>query len=189
MKDKTVDRKSMIRINIVEKQRTITILHKGIKRLIRFVAGEEAVDLKASCSIVFVKDPEMQEINRHYRGLDEPTDVLSFACSEGYESGDSPCEIAEGGVELGDIFISVDTMIRNSEEDHRETWLELITLVVHGFLHLLGYDHQSEVGRIEMFGKQDGYIESFARSGNILMKERKSAKFSFDVTRAEAADR
>ncbi|NLZ12706.1 MAG: rRNA maturation RNase YbeY [Thermotogaceae bacterium] len=159
-------------INIVEKQRRITILHRGIKHLIRSIAEEEDVSKKASCSVIFIKDPEMREINRLYRGLDEPTDVLSFACIDEIDAAVHLSETGVSGPELGDIFVSVDTMIRNAKEDRQETWVELVSLVVHGFLHLIGYDHQTDAEREEMFVKQNGYIESFVKCGNLFLRER-----------------
>jgi len=187
-KNSPVEQKSL-HINIFEEQRKMKILHKGVKRLIRLVAQQEDFFTPASCSVVFIRDTRMREINRSYRGADEPTDVLSFACLDRLEGTDHPRGGESGEQELGDIFISVDTMIRNANEDRREVWLELTALVVHGFLHLLGYEHETEEEATEMFAKQDAYVKSFAKNGNTLVRERTPTVNPSDRDRAGVADR
>ena len=88
-------------------------------------------------SVVLLSDAAMRKYNREFRGEDRATDVLSFPNEE------------EGGEEepyLGDILICVDAAARQ----HRETLLaELQTLSLHGLLHLLGYDHETDQGEME----------------------------------------
>jgi probable rRNA maturation factor len=76
----------------------------------------------------------MTALNAHYRGMGSPTDVLSFAMSE----GDSP---APGGL-LGDIVICVPKAVSQSDEYGVALYDELLRLLVHGLLHLIGYDHE-----------------------------------------------
>lgn len=86
-------------------------------------------------SVVLVDDGDMRRLNRTYRGADRPTDVLAFAMREGQRiAGDE-------GV-LGDIVISVDTASRQARRRRRALAAEVRTLVIHGLLHLLGYDHE-----------------------------------------------
>lgn len=87
-------------------------------------------------SILFCRDPFMQELNREYRGMDSPTDVLSF------EQGDAYCD-EEGGewTPAGDIAISLDTVHRHSIEFSVSMDEELRRLLIHGILHLAGHDH------------------------------------------------
>ncbi len=88
----------------------------------------------ADLSIVLVSDLEMRRLNRRWRGQDRPTDVLAFAQAEG--AGAPP----EGL--LGDVVISVDTARRQAAARGHALGVEAEHLLVHGVLHLLGYDHE-----------------------------------------------
>ena len=85
-------------------------------------------------------------MNRDYRGKDKPTDVLSFAQSE--QLGDAPAPPIIPGLSemLGDVVISVDTAIRQAQSHHIALEQELALLAVHGVLHLLGYEDETEAG-------------------------------------------
>jgi rRNA maturation RNase YbeY len=89
---------------------------------------------EAELSLVLVSDAVMRRLNRQWRGADRPTDVLSFAQAEG--QGGAP----EGL--LGDVVISVDTARRQARERAAPLTRELDRLLIHGVLHLLGYDHE-----------------------------------------------
>ncbi|MBY9076914.1 rRNA maturation RNase YbeY [Paenibacillus sp. HN-1] len=110
--------------------------------------------------LTFVDNERIHELNREYRGIDRPTDVLSFALNESgedepeivYEVEDSSDEIPDM---LGDIIISVTRAKEQAEEYGHSLERELGFLFVHGFLHLLGYDHQDEASEAEMMGKQE----------------------------------
>lgn len=88
----------------------------------------------AELSILLVSDHEMRALNRCYRGKDRPTDVLAFAQREG--AGGAPAGV------LGDLVISVDTARRQAAEYGASLAREGERLLVHGLLHLLGYDHE-----------------------------------------------
>jgi probable rRNA maturation factor len=89
---------------------------------------------KQELSILFTDDKRIAELNRQYRGKDKPTNVLAFPMAE------DPSDIESGM--LGDVVISVDTALREAAGTG-ETLVEAIyRLVVHGLLHLLGYDHE-----------------------------------------------
>jgi probable rRNA maturation factor len=88
-------------------------------------------------SVAFVDDARMQELNREWRGKDRPTDVLSFSQLEG---GAVPGE----AVLLGDVVISVDTLERQAADGGWTVEEELVRLLLHGLLHLLGHDHERE---------------------------------------------
>lgn len=80
----------------------------------------------------------MREYNRRYRGKDAPTDVLSFP--------DDPEPDAEGGRNLGDILVSVETARRQARAAGHPLGREVRILLLHGYLHLLGYDHETDGG-------------------------------------------
>ncbi len=106
-------------------------------------------------SIVFIDDEKMHELNKTYRGIDRTTDVLSFA----FEDNNKLCYNIR---QLGEIFVSIPKMqAQASEYGHSET-RELAFLVVHGLLHLLGYDHtKGEAEEKEMFEKQELVLNEF----------------------------
>jgi rRNA maturation RNase YbeY len=88
----------------------------------------------AELSLLLVSDAVMRELNRDWRGKDRPTDVLSFAQAEG--PGGAPAGL------LGDVVISLDTARRQAAERAETLASELDRLLIHGVLHLLGYDHE-----------------------------------------------
>ncbi|WP_241243017.1 rRNA maturation RNase YbeY [Paenibacillus whitsoniae] len=138
------------------------------------LAGELEGVAVGEVALTFVDDETIQELNKQYRGLDKPTDVLSFAMSEfgedelqiQYEDG-ADDEAAEDGkadseafIEpLGDIIISVPRAIAQAEEYGHSVDRELGFLFVHGFLHLIGYDHQTEDEEKAMFEKQEAILQ------------------------------
>ena len=93
-----------------------------------------ALAVRSELSLSLVADPEMHALNRAHRGKDRPTDVLAFAQGEG--DGGAP----EGL--LGDVVISVDTARRQARTARHPLGREAERLLVHGLLHLLGYDHE-----------------------------------------------
>ena len=93
-----------------------------------------------SFDILFVNDSEIQEINRDYREKDRATDVITFALF--FDSSER--FIQENNIELGEILISLDTAKRQAEDANIEFDKEVKTLIAHGILHLLGFDHLTE---------------------------------------------
>jgi probable rRNA maturation factor len=111
-------------------------------------------------SILFVGDREIRKLNREYRGIDRPTDVLSFALNEG-EAPDPHPEM------FGDIVISLDRTARQAEEaGHSFEW-ELVTLLVHGALHLLGYDHEGSEEDAARMKEMEEKVMNEIRSFNV----------------------
>ncbi|GIO97986.1 endoribonuclease YbeY [Paenibacillus lautus] len=128
-------------------------------------AGEAEGVTDGEVDLTFVDDEQIHELNREYRGIDRPTDVLSFAMNEiTNDELEIIYEIEEGEElesvpdVLGDIIISVPRAKLQSEEYGHSLERELGFLFVHGFLHLLGYDHQDEASEAEMMGKQEAVL-------------------------------
>lgn len=136
---------------------------KLISDLLSYAAKEEAID-EAECSISFVSNEEIRVINKDYRGKDQPTDVISFALEE--MSEDEIEVIAAGDMPrmLGDIIISVEKAKEQAEEYGHTFSRELGFLALHGFLHLLGYDHMTDQDEKAMFGRQDELLKGFGLS-------------------------
>jgi len=108
-----------------------------------------------SISVLFTDDVKMQELNKAYRSKEKPTDVLSFSMRDG-QSFPKTEEIES----LGDIVVSLDTAIRQAKEFGVTVEDEIKRLLVHGCLHLLGYEHEdvSDDKAKEMFDKQEEII-------------------------------
>lgn len=100
-------------------------------------------------SIIFVDNEKIHELNKQFRGVDRPTDVISFALEDAEEEFLSTIRV------LGDIYISIPKMQEQAKEYGHSEKRELAFLVVHGLLHLLGYDHQTEEEEKVMFQIQE----------------------------------
>ncbi len=97
-------------------------------------------------SIAFVNDAAIQELNKKFREIDAPTDVLSFPVEE--------VNPEDNSVYIGDIIISMDAATKQSQEQSITQLDELHLLIIHGFLHLLGYDHDTEEKKVDMWVEQ-----------------------------------
>ncbi|WP_295712470.1 rRNA maturation RNase YbeY [uncultured Mitsuokella sp.] len=107
-------------------------------------------------SITLTNNDYIHELNREYRGIDRPTDVLSFALNESEEP-----EVT-GGFDinvLGDLVISVERAEEQAKDFGHSVKREMAFLTVHGMLHLLGYDHMEEADRLEMEKEQRFVME------------------------------
>ena len=132
-----------------------------IQSLLSFAAKEEKLQEETELSVTFLSDEAIRQINRDYRQLDQPTDVISFALEEESE-GEAPIiGVKDMPRHLGDLLISVETATRQAEEYGHSVERELGFLALHGFLHLLGYDHMNQKDENEMFKRQDEILQSF----------------------------
>lgn len=150
-----------IDLDIINEQTEITITHEWLelfKRVMNEAAKHQGVE-SGEVVLSFVDNPSIQQLNRDYRNIDRPTDVLSFAMSEEGEG-----ELAIAGADLptmlGDIVISAERAREQAEEYGHSLERELCFLLVHGFLHLIGYDHETEEQEKEMFGLQEEILSS-----------------------------
>lgn len=132
-----------------------------IQTLLNHASQEEALTGEVEVSVTFMTDQDIQAVNAEYRGKDVPTDVISFALEEVTE--DEVAVIVEEGMPtvLGDILISVETASRQAAEYGHDFNREMGFLALHGFLHLLGYDHITEEEEIVMFARQKDILASF----------------------------
>lgn len=123
-------------------QEQITVdgeLEELLTMVVEQALGEHSIPAKAEVSLAFVDDAYIADLNRQYRGIDGPTDVLSFAMLEG---PDMPGDEEEPL--LGDVVVSLETARRQAEEYSHSFKREVVYLTVHGVLHLMGYDHQTQ---------------------------------------------
>ena len=131
-----------------------------IERLINFAANKQNIEEHSEVSVTYVSNERIQEINREYREKDSPTDVISFAMEE---LGEGEVELVGADMPrvLGDIIISVPKAKEQAEEYGHPFLRELGFLAVHGFLHLLGYDHMTEEDEKEMFTLQKDILNEY----------------------------
>lgn len=115
-------------------------------------------DRAVEVSIALVDDPAMHALNKQYRGKDKPTDVLSFAMSDGEPMPGMPAL-------LGDVVISVDTALRQAETVGHSLADEVSQLAIHGVLHLLGYDDVTDEGYNEMVTRGRAIWERVLNAG------------------------
>ncbi len=130
-----------------------------VNKIINAVLEFENFDSDYEVSISFVDNVEIKELNRQYRSIDAPTDVLSFPLLEfDRKSNNEPVikdVLIDTEISLGDIVISTEKVIEQAKEYGHSQDRELAFLLVHGMLHLLGYDHIQESDEKIMFKKQE----------------------------------
>lgn len=143
-------------------QEYLTLMEKLV------VASAQELELadNIEVSVTIVDNQRIQEINRDYRSLDEPTDVISFALEDNDDEDfavffEEDAELDSFPLPrlLGDIFISIDKVEEQAKEYGHSFERELGFLVVHGFLHLNGYDHQTEADERKMFSLQEKILK------------------------------
>ena len=116
-------------------------LEETLKKAMEIVAKKEALGPNTEVDITIVDNAEIHTLNREYRGIDRPTDVLSFALDEGDEEPD--------------VIISAPRAVEQGEEFGHGLTREMTYLAVHGMLHLLGYDHMEEADKRVMRAREE----------------------------------
>ena len=109
-------------------------------------------------SVTFVRSRTIHIINRDYRGIDRPTDVISFAIRDGLEDF-----IPDEEKDLGDLFINIDYARKQAREYGHSEKREIGFLFTHGLLHCLGYDHMNPTDEKKMFALQDRILDPIIR--------------------------
>lgn len=135
-----------------------------IERVIETAIEYENCPYEAEIEVILTDNLSIQEINQQHRGIDSPTDVLSFPMID-YKIPSNFSHLEEeaqdyfnpetGELLLGDIVISVEKVMEQAEKYGHSTERELAFLVAHSMLHLFGYDHMEEAERKEMEKKQE----------------------------------
>lgn len=136
-------------IEVINKQRLHKLARPPIVQLGQAVLA--CID-RSDCSatITFIRDRAMRQLNRDYRNTDQPTDVLAFA----YHERMSDNEPDHNPDFLGDVIISVETAARYAAEQDITLQTEIDWLVIHGLLHLAGYDHETDLGEMRQLERR-----------------------------------
>ena len=132
-----------------EKLKEIDELPDLIKFMTKYMGEEDS-----EFNVIIVDNEKIHEINKTYRNIDREADVISFALNDD-ETCNSFVRV------LGDIYISIDKAKSQAEEYGHSLKRELSFLTVHGFLHLLGYDHMEKEDEIKMFSLQNEILKEY----------------------------
>jgi probable rRNA maturation factor len=125
-----------------------------IKKIARQILKAEGVAPPYEVSVVFTDSDTVKQLNRDYRGVDNPTDVLAFHMLPQKGADDSFALPPDGVTRLGEVIISYPQAVEQAREQGHSTEKELALLVIHGILHLLGYDHEEPKEESEMREKE-----------------------------------
>lgn len=130
-----------------------------LKDLITFVLERLELPEHTSVSVSFVDNQRIHELNRDFRGIDKPTDVLSFECDNVPFEDESVEENIE--YELGDVIIAVDVALAQTKEFGTTFEDEVSLLITHGLLHLNGYDHIDDDEAEQMEALEDELLAAW----------------------------
>ena len=139
-------------IEIQQKTKVILSIMTAVRSAVNVTLRHEKVKPPASITVLLTDDDQLKQLNKEFRGIAEPTDVLSFSAEELLESLDDEDPY------LGDIAISVPMARRQAKEGGHSLKAELQLLTIHGTLHLLGYDHEDAEGKKIMWYAQNSIL-------------------------------
>lgn len=147
-------------VNIDSRGGALTWDDASIEKLARFAL--EYMDAPDACevSISLVDADEIHELNRTYRGIDKPTDVLSFECDDPWDTHEPDTPI-----EIGDVVIALDVVDGQRAQFGTSLEQEASLMLVHSLLHLLGYDHIEETEALEMEALEKEILDAYGLTG------------------------
>ena len=140
-----------------ERAKTRSLAKRDLNRFL--AAAVEALGLAGEFSVLLTGDDRLRTLNRQYRGIDKPTDVLSFPAS--------PEAATTGG---GDLAISLDVAFEQAANYGHTLQMEVKILILHGLLHLAGYDHECDQG--QMRRRETRLRKQFALSAGLVERSR-----------------
>jgi probable rRNA maturation factor len=130
---------------LISNRQSISVDEEGLTMLARQTLGGEGLTGSVELSVSFVDEAEMADLHERYMHEEGPTDVLAFPLDEADDRGVRL---------LGDVIVAPSMAARNNPEDPAG---EVRLLLVHGILHVLGYDHEEDADRAEMWARQERY--------------------------------
>ncbi len=134
-----------------------------LRRVAEQVLTVQGADSDVELGLVITSQERVRQLNKSYRGKDEPTDVLAFYMTSA--AGETFVAPPDGVRHLGEVIISCPQAVIQAEEHHHSIKKELAILIIHGVLHLLGYDHEEPEQERQMRGRETetlSYIEKEA---------------------------
>lgn len=142
-----------VAVEVVPRHRSV-VDEAWLRDVVARVLAAEDVS-RAEVGVIITGDAAVRDLNRRYRGEDAPTDVLSFALGENAEEFVLP---PDESTRLGDVVISLPAARRQAKQAGHPLERELALLLVHGLLHLLGYDHATDDEARVMWSRQDALL-------------------------------
>jgi probable rRNA maturation factor len=136
-----------------------------LKKLARAIQTAEKVSAKSEMTLVIIGDEQIHALNLKYLEEDRPTDVLSFPMNEQLSTEPAFVSGPDGKLHLGDIIISYPTAARQAVEHAHSVEREITILLIHGILHLLGYDHDIPERKLAMNTREEAILKSVEEQG------------------------
>jgi len=130
-----------------------------LKNIVRQILKAENVGVKSEVGLVITGNEKIHELNLKYLEEDRPTDVLSFPMNEQFETAPVFVNVPDGKLHLGDIIISYPTAVKQAEEHNHPVSREIVILLIHGILHLLGYDHDIPERELTMHNRESAILK------------------------------
>ncbi|MDO4437097.1 MAG: rRNA maturation RNase YbeY [Coriobacteriaceae bacterium] len=137
---------------------TELLSREEICAVVEHVLAAEGVEREVEISLSYVDEAEMYELNREWRGIDRTTDVLSFECDSAFDDSIPECE----PLELGDIILAPEVIAAQAPSFGNTPADECRLMLVHGLLHLLGYDHIEDDEAEVMEAREDEFLRELA---------------------------
>jgi len=151
------------KINVfVEPKLKVSIAKEWLKRVVLAAFKVEGIEGAVEVGLVITDDETVQQLNKTYRDVDEPTDVLAFQMMASDENQGSDLAFVsppDGLCRLGEVIISYPQALKQAQERGDRVTQELALLIVHGVLHLLGYDHEYPEDEQRMRAKEREAVE------------------------------
>jgi len=148
-----------IEISVEEEFRGL-VDKEWVTKIAQHVLKTEGVAPPYEVSLVFTDSETVRRLNRDYRGVDEPTDVLAFYMLPQEAGKNSFFALpADGVTRLGEVIISYPQAVEQAEEQGHSVERELALLIIHGILHLLGYDHEEPEDESEMSAREKWLLD------------------------------
>ena len=132
-----------------------------VKKIIRQVFRDEGIPSPYEVSLVVTDSETVQRLNRDYRGIDEPTDVLAFYMLPQKGADFSFALPPDGVTRLGEVLVSYPQALAQAKQQGHSLERELALLVIHGILHLLGYDHEKPAEESKMRERERELLERY----------------------------
>lgn len=143
-------------LELIDNQDGVKLHLQKFEDMCRYISGKFDPDDKKAVNIIFIDDEDMKRLNRSYRNIDRTTDVLSFSYLE------DPADRGQSDARhiIGEVYISPATARENSREQEGN-WsleIEIILLIIHGILHVFGYDHENDEEKSVMYTIQESLL-------------------------------
>ncbi len=140
-----------------------TLVDKSrVRKIVRQVLKAERVTPPYELGLVFADKEKVRQLNRDYRGVDQPTDVLAFYMRPQKGSDSSFANPPDGVAHLGEVIISYPQALAQAKKQGHSLQRELALLIIHGTLHLLSYDHEESREAKKMRAREEELLEKYS---------------------------